>query len=143
MHRPNALCAVRQTVGHHQVRPSQKASFSDQQYSSLGHDGYHSWEILQFRYLLCVLFEYAAALGIIDVAYIEATGARNDFGDLWGTDDLEFLSRYDGLIYFRVTPLVSNDIKSSGPKDQFIRHSEPCWTTGSVAIRTVGRETST
>jgi len=24
---------------------------------------------------------------------------------------------------------VSNDIKSSGPKDQFIRHSEPCWTT--------------
>jgi hypothetical protein len=82
-----------------------KLYISDQQYGSLGHDGYHSWEILQFRYLLCFLFEYAAALGIIDVAYIEATGARNDFGDLWGTDDLEFLSRYDGLIYFRVTPL--------------------------------------
>lgn len=82
-----------------------KLYISDAQYGSLGHDGYHSWEILQFRYLLCYLFEYAAALGIIDVAYIEATGARNDFGDLWGTDDLEFLSRYDGLIYFRVTPL--------------------------------------
>jgi len=25
--------------------------------------------------------------------------------------------------------LLSNDIKSSGPKDQFIRHSEQCWTT--------------
>jgi hypothetical protein len=24
---------------------------------------------------------------------------------------------------------LSNDIKSSGPKDQFIRHSVPCWTT--------------
>jgi hypothetical protein len=24
---------------------------------------------------------------------------------------------------------VSNDTKSSGPKDQFIRHSEQCWTT--------------
>src|SRR5260370_32827947 len=24
---------------------------------------------------------------------------------------------------------LSNDIKSSGPKDQFIRHSEQCWTT--------------
>jgi hypothetical protein len=82
-----------------------KLYISDQQYGSLGHDGYHSWEILQLRYLLCVLFEYAAALGIIDVAYIEPTEARNDFDDLWGTDDLEFLSRYDGLIYFRVTPL--------------------------------------
>lgn len=82
-----------------------KLYIGDPQYGSLGHDGYHSWEILEFRYLLCVLFEYAAALGIIDVAYIEATGARNDFGDLWGTDDLKFLSRYDGLAYFRVTPL--------------------------------------
>jgi hypothetical protein len=82
-----------------------KLYISDQQYGSLGHDGYHSWEILQFRYLLCVLFEYAAALGIIDVAYIEPTGARNDFDELWGTDDLEFLSRYDGLIYIRVTSL--------------------------------------
>lgn len=83
-----------------------KLYISDPQYGSLGNNGFdHSWEILQFRYLLCFLHEYAAALGIIDVAYIEATGARNDFGDLWGTDDLEFLSRYDGLIYFRVTPL--------------------------------------
>jgi hypothetical protein len=82
-----------------------KLYISDQQYGSLGHDGYHSWEILQLRYLLCFLFEYAAAVGIIDVAYIEPTEARNDFGDLWGTDDLEFLSRYDGLIYFRVTQL--------------------------------------
>jgi hypothetical protein len=83
-----------------------KLYIGDPQYGSLGNNGFHySWEILQFRYLLCVLFEYAAALGIIDVAYIEATGARNDFSDLWGTDDLEFLSRYDGLIYVRMTPL--------------------------------------
>jgi site-specific recombinase XerD len=26
-------------------------------------------------------------------------------------------------------PFMSNDTKSSGPKDQFIRHSEQCWTT--------------
>jgi hypothetical protein len=63
-----------------------KLYISDQQYGSLGHDGYHNWDILQLRYLLCVLFEYAAAIGIIDVAYIEPTGARNDLGDLWGTD---------------------------------------------------------
>jgi hypothetical protein len=82
-----------------------KLYIGDPQYGSLGHGGSHGWEILQLRYLLCFLFEYAAALGIIDVAYIEPTEARNVFGDLWGTDSLQFLSRYDGLIYFRVTPL--------------------------------------
>jgi hypothetical protein len=83
-----------------------KLYISDPQYGSLGNNGFHhSWEILQFRFLLCFLFEYAAALGIIDLAYIEPTAARSDFGQMWGTDDLEFLSRYDGLIYFRVTPL--------------------------------------
>jgi hypothetical protein len=44
-------------------------------------------------------------LGIIDVAYTEPHGARDDFRELWGADDLEFLSRYDGLVYFRLTPL--------------------------------------
>jgi hypothetical protein len=78
---------------------------SEREYGSLGHSGFHSWEILQLRYLLCFLFEYVAALGIIDVAYIEPNGARNDFRNLWGADDLEFLSRYDGLVYFRLTPL--------------------------------------
>ena len=78
---------------------------SEREYGSLGHDGFHSWDILQLRFLLCFMFEYAAALGIIDVAYIEPHGARNDFRQLWGADDLEFLSRYDGLVYFRLTPL--------------------------------------
>lgn len=77
----------------------------DQQYGNLGHDGAHDWDILQLRYLLCFLFEYAAVLGVIDVAYIEPHGARADFRDLWGADDLEFLSRYDGLAYFRLTAL--------------------------------------
>ncbi|PYS31945.1 MAG: hypothetical protein DMG14_35875 [Acidobacteria bacterium] len=31
--------------------------------------------------------------------------ARQDLGDVWGTDDLPFFSRYDGLMYFRITPL--------------------------------------
>lgn len=82
-----------------------KLYIADPQYGSLGYDGFHNWEILQLRYLLCFLFEYAAPLGIIDVAYIEPDEARDDYGNLWGTDDLQFLSRYDGLIYFRLTPL--------------------------------------
>ena len=74
-------------------------------YGSLGYEGHHGWHILQERYLLCLLFEYAATLGLIDVAYSDPHGARWDYTDLWGTDDLDFLSRYDGLHYFRVNPL--------------------------------------
>ena len=77
----------------------------DPEYGSLGYDGYHDWGFLEGRYLLCVLFEYAATLGMIDVAYTDPHGARPDFTRLSGTDDLEFLSRYDGLHYVRLTAL--------------------------------------
>jgi hypothetical protein len=78
---------------------------ADVNYGNLGNQGYHDWHILQDRYMLCLLFEYAATLGLIDVAYIDPHGARPNFQDLWGADDLDFLSRYDGLLYFRLNPL--------------------------------------
>ncbi len=77
----------------------------DAHYGSLGYDGHHNWEILQGRYALCMLFEYAATLGVIDVAYIPPHHARSDYADRWGADDMLFLSRYDGLQYLRLTPL--------------------------------------
>ena len=46
----------------------------------------------------------AATLGLIDVAYTQPAGARLDFTGMWGGDDLAYLSRYDGLQYFRLTP---------------------------------------
>ena len=46
-----------------------------------------------------------APLGLIDVAYIPPAGARPDYGQQWGTDDLECLSRYDGLLSFRINAL--------------------------------------
>ena len=73
------------------------------QYGSLGYEG--SSSLLDERYLLGLLLEYAATLGVIDVALIPPAGARRDFHSLWGTDDLPFFSRYDGLMYFRLTPL--------------------------------------
>jgi hypothetical protein len=82
-----------------------KLYVAEQDYGHLGHAGYGTWETLQLRYLLCFLFEYAATLGIIDVAYVDPRGARGDFSGMWGTDDLQFFSRYDGLVYFRLTPL--------------------------------------
>jgi hypothetical protein len=62
------------------------------------------WTVLEARYILCLLFEYVATLGMIDVAYVHPADS------IIGSSDLEansftFLSRYDGLAYFRLTPL--------------------------------------
>ena len=78
---------------------------ADPNYGSLGYEGMDGFEILQARYSLVYLFEYLATLGLIDVAYTLPYGARPDFRNNWGTDDLLFLSRYDGLRYLRINPL--------------------------------------
>jgi hypothetical protein len=77
-------------------------------YGSLGYEygaDFDKWAVFQARYILAVLFEYAATLGLIDVAYVSPYNARHDFRELWGTDDLDFLSRYDGLKFIRVNRL--------------------------------------
>ena len=63
------------------------------------------WSLLPGRYVLCLLFEYAATLGLVDVAFTDPRGARPDYWHIWGTEEMEFLSRYDGLEYFRLNPL--------------------------------------
>jgi len=73
------------------------------QYGSLGYD--NNVCILEERYLYCLLLEYAATLGLIDVALIPPARARGDYHGMWGTDDMVYFSRYDGLMFFRITPL--------------------------------------
>jgi hypothetical protein len=77
----------------------------DSYYGSLGNVGHRAWSIVEGRYALCVLFEYAATMGVIDVAYTGPAGARDDYRGLWGTSDLAWLSRYDGLVAVRVNEL--------------------------------------
>ena len=77
----------------------------DKEYGSLGYDGHDDFEIIQGRYILCLLFEYAATLGMIDVAYIDPKGARKDYRKMWGADELGYFSRYDGLLFFRLNAL--------------------------------------
>lgn len=66
-----------------------------------------SFLILEARCILCFLFEYVSTLGLVDVAYIHPDdGVFNFQKDV----DLDYyyggcLSRYDGLTYFRLTPL--------------------------------------
>lgn len=82
-----------------------KLYISEQTYGSLGYDSPYSWEMLQGRFALAFLFEYGATLGLFDVAYLSPEGVRDDYSESWGTDDLSCLSRYDGLMYFRINAL--------------------------------------
>jgi hypothetical protein len=82
-----------------------KLYIEDPEYGSFGYDGMHDWELLQGRYVLALFFEYAATLGLIDVRITSPEGARSDYDDRWGADMLPFLSRYDGLLAVRLTPL--------------------------------------
>lgn len=106
------------------TRDPWKLYVTNPNYGSLGYEGFHGWHILQARYALCLLFEYAATLGLIDVAYTQPHHTRPDYGDVWGTDDLEFFSRYDGLLYFRLTPLgaycldLAADYTPAAPKQR-------------------------
>jgi Helicase conserved C-terminal domain len=82
-----------------------KLYLSDPQYGSLGYDGHNGWSVLQGRYTLAVLLEYAATLGLIDVLITDPAGARDDFQHMWGGDWLDALSRYDGLRAVRLNAL--------------------------------------
>ncbi|MFP4393267.1 MAG: hypothetical protein ACLFPG_10465 [Desulfohalobiaceae bacterium] len=76
----------------------------DPEHGSFGYS-HITWDHLTGRFARAFLLEYAATLGIIDVALVPPWGAVSDVRNLWGADDLSCLSRYDGLIALRLTPL--------------------------------------
>ncbi|MCF6312546.1 MAG: hypothetical protein L3J39_08850 [Verrucomicrobiales bacterium] len=82
-----------------------KLYLCEHRYGSFDYAGYGGWNILQLRYIFSFLFEYAAPLGLIDIAYVHPEDALGDYRDQWGGDDIEWLSRYDGLRAFRITKL--------------------------------------
>ncbi len=63
--------------------------------------------ILEARYILAFLFEYVSTLGLIDVAYVHPDDGLFNFQNDRNLDYYyeSCLSRYDGLTYFRITPL--------------------------------------
>ena len=72
---------------------------------SIGALDHAPWMVLQARYGLCLLFEYAATLGIIDVAYIHPADMVLIHDHEYEYERSAFLSRYDGLLHFRLTSL--------------------------------------
>jgi len=119
----------------------------DSRYRSLGYEGFHAWEILEGRYTLAVLFEYAGTLGLLDLNYVHPTGAREDFQSNWGGDDMDALSRYDGLRAIRLTALLkvlpNLDIVATGSisvGDQLLlsayarQTSDRVWTVSAASL---------
>lgn len=82
-----------------------KLYLGDAEHGSFGYADQNTWLMAEGRYTLAVLFEYAATLGLIDVCYTYPAGARSDFTDNWGGQDLDALSRYDGLQSIRLNRL--------------------------------------
>jgi hypothetical protein len=108
-----------------------KLYICDQEYGNLGYQDSHDWNILQLRYLLCFLFEYAAPLGLIDIAFTSPVGTRHDYGNLWGTEDLDFLSQYDGLHYFKINPLGAYCLQMSA-------HYQPTSIPSAIKLSLIG-----
>jgi hypothetical protein len=80
-----------------------KLYLCDAQYGHQGYSSYGGWDTLEYRYILAFMFEYAATLGIIDIAYVNPCNALDDYTHQWGAEQLEWLSRFDGLRAFRIT----------------------------------------
>ncbi len=68
------------------------------------------------QYLRALLFESLATLGLIDIAYVYPHFLWPELGGGWGTDEMDFCGRYDGLLYVRVNPLGSYCL---GVSDQY------------------------
>jgi len=87
------------------ARSPWKLYIAEHRYGYFADRGDDEWAMLQGRFIMAMLFEYAATLGLIDVAYVAPQDARRDYHNHWGTDDYECLSRYDGLKFFRINRL--------------------------------------
>jgi hypothetical protein len=75
------------------------------EYGWLGYVGSNYWDIVVGSYLRALLFEYAATLGMIEIAYTRPEETPHSFGEAYGLDEYEYLSRYDGLLGLRLTSL--------------------------------------
>ncbi len=79
--------------------------FCEKQYGSLGYADEGRGDGLERQYMRVFMVETLATLGIVDIAYVYPHGLWPELGGRWGTDDLAFCGRYDGLRHVRLTAL--------------------------------------
>ncbi len=76
--------------------------FVEQEYGALAYNSGHD---LERQYMRAALMESFATLGIIDIAYTRPHSFWPEFSGMWGTDEMGFCGRYDGLHYIRLNSL--------------------------------------
>lgn len=91
------------------ARDPWKLYLCDPQYGSLGYDGFHGRTLLQ-----------------------DPVGARDDYHDNWGSDDLDMLSRYDGLRHARLDALGAYALGLSGG---YRPSADPATATATTPLR--------
>lgn len=79
--------------------------------------------------------ESLATLGIIDIAYCYPHELWPELEDRWGTDERDFCSRYDGLLYARLNALGAYCLQVTS-KYEFpaVRHASPWEVLGNGEI---------
>lgn len=73
-------------------------------YDNPGYDTKRYWDIIAGSYVRAVVFEYAATLGMVELAYTAPEDSPHEFGSIYYLDE-PYLSRYDGLLALRLTNL--------------------------------------
>lgn len=77
----------------------------DSVYGGIGGYGTEVDQVLQEIYAKTFLLEYAATLGLIDVALVHPRETQSTYEKILGAGFGQFMSRYDGLVYFRLNEL--------------------------------------
>lgn len=89
------------------IEPRKVSVLQVQGYGGLESASEHTyWRAVNGQYILVVLMEYLASFGVVDLACIDPRESRYALGALADFIQRPF-SRYDGLLYFRLTPLGS------------------------------------
>ena len=89
-------------------------------------------------YALAFLFEYAATLGLLDIAYITPEFARQDFQERF-LHGLRCLSRYDGLLHVRINTLGAWCLGMMATYQAEASPPEPAWQIQlKVVVETMG-----
>ena len=93
------------------------------------------WAVIEESYLRCLLVEYAATLGMIDVVMFDLDQVEKTDVYHWGLDEIDCISRYDGLHYLRLTELGAYVLELSDNYQVKQKQSE----TTSLRVKRKGR----
>jgi hypothetical protein len=107
------------------VETRNAANLQVQGFGGLDTASYHTyWRVVNGQYILAVLMEYLATFGAVDLACVDAALAQYPLGGV-GEFVTRPFSRYDGLLYFRLTPLGAYLI---GQSDRYVPEQNPSQT---------------